>query len=98
MGSELDLSLDPCKLTGFIKGHRVGSIQYIIPSLEETRGETGGGKKAGGEHSFRKSRELQRNENYPEFSRHSSVMRASSCAWNSPWLQRAQEGSKGILQ
>lgn len=33
---ELDLSLDPSKLTGFIKGDRVGSIQYIIPSLEET--------------------------------------------------------------
>lgn len=36
MGSELDLGLDPSELTGFIKGHRVGSVQYIIPSLEET--------------------------------------------------------------
>lgn len=36
MGSELDLGLDPCKLAGFIKGDRVGSIQYIIPGLEET--------------------------------------------------------------
>lgn len=34
VGSELDLSLDACELTGFIKGDRVGSIQYIIPSLE----------------------------------------------------------------
>lgn len=42
MGSKLDLSLDPCKLTGFIKGDRVGSIQYIIPSLEETEGKAGG--------------------------------------------------------
>lgn len=38
VGSELDLSLDPRKLTGFIKGDGVGSIQYIIPSLEETWG------------------------------------------------------------
>lgn len=36
MGSELDLSLDARKLTGFIKGHRMGAIQYIIPRLEET--------------------------------------------------------------
>lgn len=36
MGSELDLSLDARKLTGFIKGDRMGAIQYIIPSLEET--------------------------------------------------------------
>lgn len=36
MGSKLDLSLDPSELTGFIKGDRMGSIQYIIPSLEET--------------------------------------------------------------
>lgn len=36
MGSKLDLSLDACELTGFIKGDRVGSIQYIIPSLKET--------------------------------------------------------------
>lgn len=36
MGSKLDLSLDPGELTGFIKGDRMGSIQYIIPSLEET--------------------------------------------------------------
>lgn len=35
VGSELDLSLDPCELTGFIKGDRVGSIQYIIPGLQE---------------------------------------------------------------
>lgn len=39
VGSKLDLSLDPCKLTGFIKGDGVGAIQYIIPSLEETRGQ-----------------------------------------------------------
>lgn len=42
VGSELDLGLDPCELTSFIKGDRVGSIQYIIPSLEETGGEGGG--------------------------------------------------------
>lgn len=36
VGSKLDLSLDACELTGFIKGDRVGSIQYIIPSLKET--------------------------------------------------------------
>lgn len=42
MGSKLDLSLDPCKLTGFIKGDGVGSIQYIIPSLEETCGKAEG--------------------------------------------------------
>lgn len=47
MGSKLDLSLDPCKLTGFIKGDRVGSIQYIIPSLEETQGKAGGRAKWG---------------------------------------------------
>lgn len=35
MGSKLDLSLDTCKLTGFIKGDRVGSIQYVIPGLQE---------------------------------------------------------------
>lgn len=37
MGSELDLSLDPSKLTGFIKRHGVGAIQYIVPGLEEKR-------------------------------------------------------------
>lgn len=36
MGSKLDLGLDSGKLTGFIKGDRMRSIQYIIPSLEET--------------------------------------------------------------
>lgn len=36
MGSKLDLSLDPSEFTGFIKGDRMGSIQYIIPRLEET--------------------------------------------------------------
>lgn len=39
MGSKLDLSLDPCKFAGFIKGDRVGSIQYIIPGLQEKNRE-----------------------------------------------------------
>lgn len=36
MGSELDLSLNPCKLAGFIKGDWMGAIQYVVPGLEET--------------------------------------------------------------
>lgn len=37
MGSELDLSLNPSKLAGFIKGDWMGAIQYVVPGLEETR-------------------------------------------------------------
>lgn len=36
MWSKLDLSLDPGELAGLIKGDGMGSIQYIIPRLEET--------------------------------------------------------------
>lgn len=36
MWSKLDLSLDPGELAGFIKGDGMGSVQYIIPRLEET--------------------------------------------------------------
>lgn len=39
VGSKLDLSLDSCKLTGLIKGDRVGSIYYIIPSLGGRQGD-----------------------------------------------------------
>lgn len=35
MGSELDLSLNPSKLAGFIKGDWMGAIQYVVPGLEE---------------------------------------------------------------
>lgn len=42
VGSELDLSLDSCKLTGLIKGDGVGSIYDVIPSLEETGGQEAG--------------------------------------------------------
>lgn len=68
MGSELDLGLDPCKLAGFIKGDRVGSIQYIIPGLEETWREAGGGVSRRQKHTYPgKGIELQRPEYYPKF-------------------------------
>lgn len=44
MWSKLDLSLDPGELAGFIKGDGMGSIQYIIPRLEET--SSGEGEKS----------------------------------------------------
>lgn len=39
MGPELDLSLDPGELAGFIKRHRVGTVEYIIPCLEGRQAE-----------------------------------------------------------
>ena len=90
VGSKLDLGLNACKLTGFIKGDGLGSIQYIIPSLKETwREREGGGEKVRGRtHTSRKRIELQRHEHYPKFTLQSSVMSTSLCALNALWLQR----------
>ena len=78
VGSELDLSLDPCKLTGFIKGDRVGSIQYIIPSLLETEGG-----QVRRRNTSRKMIQLQR-----QFTKQSSVMSTYCLPLNALWLQR----------
>lgn len=36
--SKLDLALEACKLTGLVKGDRVGAIQDVISRLESTEG------------------------------------------------------------
>lgn len=89
VGSELDLSLDSCELTGFIKGDRVGSIQYIIPSLEET---WGGGKKREGK--WEEDAHIQEEDTTTKAGELSEIHAAelrnelSLCALNAPWLQR----------